>query len=140
MSYAITRAVDGEYIITTIDDDVTRETAQQHALDAHALGAELGIRCFLFDVTAARNSESVLGNFKMTHEDSLNLSAQARRSCVAVLVARGDRTHDFNETLARNAGLDVTSSGTETRLWPICSKRQKDSAKSRSGESAPQNQ
>ncbi len=108
MPYKISPAPGGQYILVEVEGEVTRALAFQHVTDAHALGEDLGIRCFLFDVTKARNIETVLGNFKMTHEDTRKIPARARRACVAVLVDPLDQSHDFNETLAQNAGLDVT--------------------------------
>ena len=106
--YTISPAPGGNYIMVEIEGEITRDLAYKHVVDAHAAGDKLGIRCFLFDVTKARNVESVLGNFKMTHEDTRLLPAKARRACIAVLVDPHDDSHDFNETLAQNAGLDVT--------------------------------
>ncbi len=108
MSYTVSPAPSRDYILVEIVGEVTRELASQHVTDAHALGSKLGINCFLFDVTRARNTETVLGNFKMAYEDARRLPAQARRACIAVLADPTDDSHNFSETLARNAGLDVT--------------------------------
>ncbi len=108
MSYKITPADNGKYITIKMVGDMTRDVANQHVLEAHALGAELGIRCYLVDVTESRNTESVLDNYKFAHADVRSIPGMDRRACVAVLVAPGDHSHDFYETLARNAGIDST--------------------------------
>ena len=106
MSYSIEPA-DG-YIVTKVVGPVTRELAFGHVTEAHALGDQLGIRCFLFDLTEARNVESMLNNFKMTHEDAMKMPLSYRTACVAVLVDPADDSHDFTEVLAQNAGMNVT--------------------------------
>ena len=69
LSHTITPAADGEYVITTVVGEMTREFALQLPIEATAVAAPLGIRCFLWDVTQARNVESVLGNYKSANTD-----------------------------------------------------------------------
>ena len=108
MSYQIIASEDGTYIVLTVKGDIARATAMQHNVEAHALGKRLGIRNYLMDLTEARNTESVTDGYEFVHRDmraapDIDLTAR-----VAMLVAPGDHSHDFIETVSKNAGLDVT--------------------------------
>ena len=99
---------DGTYITITEHGDYTREIAMEHTVEAHALGRELGIRCYLVDVTDARNVESTLTNYKFAHREVPQQPAIDQQACVAVLVDPTYHSHDFYETLSQNAGIDLT--------------------------------
>lgn len=107
MPYTISVPPGEDYVLVTVTGEITRDLAFEHVTAANARASETGIRCFLFDIVEARNVESVLGNFKMTHADSRLVPASYRESCVAVLVHPDDDSHDFNEVLAQNAGMDL---------------------------------
>jgi hypothetical protein len=108
MAHSIDPSEDGDYIVLKEEGDYTREIAMDHSLDAHALGAELGIRCYLVDVTEARNVESTLTNYRIANRDIKDNREIDQGACVAVLVDPDDDSHDFYETLAKNAGIDLT--------------------------------
>lgn len=96
------------YITIVEEGEYTREQAIEHTIAAHALGAELGIRCYLMDVTKARNVESVLTNYELANRDIKETPEIDRWACVAVLVDPEDTSHDFYEVVSANAGLDLT--------------------------------
>ncbi len=80
----------------------------QPLIEAHELAMKLGIRNILVDVTEARNALKVIDNYNIvykmiTQEPSIDRSAR-----IALLVAPDDHSHDFTETLARNAGFNLT--------------------------------
>lgn len=63
---------------------------------------------YLVDVTESRNVDSDSNNYKFAYEDILINPGIDRNAHVALLVDPRDHSHDFFETVARNAGLDVT--------------------------------
>jgi len=107
MSYRIAPSKDGRYIILTVEGAVTRQTAMQQNVEAHALGSQLGLNCYLCDMRSARNIESPLSGYQFAYEDMQKTSAIDRNARVAILVSPEDHSHDFIETVARNSGLRV---------------------------------
>lgn len=107
MTYTIRKSRDGKYIHLKVKGPTTRESAMAHNIEAHALGRKLGINRYLVDLTESRNVESVIDNYEFAYKDmkTPQVDPAAR---VAVLVSPGDHSHDFIETVARNAGLDMT--------------------------------
>ena len=108
MSYQIDASEDGTFIILKVTGDITRETAMGHNVEAHALGKRLGIRSYLMDLTEATNTESVTDGYEFVHRDMRAAPDIDLRARVAVVVAPGDHSHDFIETVSKNAGLNVT--------------------------------
>ena len=108
MSYEIYLSDDGKYIVTKHWGEITSELVIKRTLEAHAMGEKLGITRHLMDVTEARNIDSVTKTYKFAYKDiesvpQINLNAR-----VAVLVSPDDHSHDFVETVTRNAGQNVT--------------------------------
>lgn len=108
MSYTIKPSDDGKYIILKHWGEITSELAMQRNLEAHALGVELGLTRYLVDVTEAKNVDSVTKTYKFAYEDMRVPPGINRNARVAMLVSPNDHSHDFVETVTRNAGLDVT--------------------------------
>ena len=106
LSYTITPAENGKYVLLTTVGDITREAMMQCVSEADKLGAELDIRAHLIDVTASRNVESALANYKFNAD--VRSEQVDRRACIAILVAEDDHSHDLYVTLANVAGLDLT--------------------------------
>lgn len=107
MSHTITPSEDKSHIILKVIGDLTTQLAVKQDLEAHALGRQLGIDRFLVDLTEARNVESVFENYNFAYKD-MNTEGINRQAHVVLLVSPQDHSHDFVETVARNAGLDVT--------------------------------
>lgn len=103
-----TVSADGKYIIQKIVGEINAEIALKYNLEAHALGRELGIRRYLSDLTECRNTDTVFDNYDFAHHDMPITPGIDRFARVAVLVDPDDHSHDFVETVAQNAGLDVT--------------------------------
>ena len=108
MSYSITPSEDGKYIILKHWGEINSELAMKRNLEAHALGAKLGISRHLVDVTEARNVDSATKTYKFAYEDMKDPSGIDKKARIAVLVSPEDHSHDFVETVTRNAGQDVT--------------------------------
>lgn len=108
MKYSITVSEDGRYIIAKHWGEITGETVIQRTREAHALGEKLGINRHLMDVTEARHVDSITTTFEFAHHkigrsQGINMAVR-----VAVLVSPDDHSHDFVETVTRNAGQNVT--------------------------------
>ena len=107
MKYSITPSNDRKYIVLKVVGEIDRQSAMKQNLEAHALGCELGINRFLVDVTEARNIDSVVDDYEFAHKDMKKSEGIDVFARVATLVSPGDSSHDFIETVARNAGLNV---------------------------------
>lgn len=59
------------------------------------------------DVREARNTDSVFNNYSFAYKDMHKAEEIDKRARVAVVVSPQDNSHDFIETVSRNAGLDV---------------------------------
>jgi hypothetical protein len=108
MDSQITPSTDGKFITIKIKGDITRQDAMRVNLEAHALGRQLQIRRYLVDVTEARHSSSVVDDYEFANQDMQQTEGIDQYARVATLVSAGDHSHDIMETVARNAGLDVT--------------------------------
>ena len=108
MGYTITPSADGKYIVLKVTGDMTRRLTMDQNLESHAMGKRLGINRYLVDVTESRNVESVIDNYRFAYEDMRQAADIDKSARVAVLVSPDDHSHDFVETAARNAGLNVT--------------------------------
>ena len=107
MPYTLSVSPDGAFIEMKIVGTIARESALEQNRAAHALGQETGIDAYLVDATEARNVDSPVDDYEFAHDD-MTAPPFSRTARVAVLVSPGDRSHDFVETVLRNAGLDVT--------------------------------
>jgi hypothetical protein len=106
-SYSIAPSADGTYIIQTLRGVITRVTAIQYNLETHALARRLGIRRILIDAVECKNVESESGNYDFAYRD-MTAEGFDRDARVALLVSPDDHSHDFVETVCRNARLNVT--------------------------------
>ena len=108
MSYEIYLSEDGKYIVAKHWGKLTSELVMERTQEAHELGEKLGITRHLMDVTEAVNVDSVSKTYKFAYIDLRALPGINLNVRVAVLVSPEDRSHDFVETVTRNAGQDVT--------------------------------
>ena len=105
MNYTITPSADGTYIAIKVKGDIDRQSAMKMNLEAHALGKKLNVRRYLVDATESRNTDSVANNYDFAYTDMQQTDNLDRSAIVANLVSPNDHSHDFVETVARNAGL-----------------------------------
>ncbi len=106
MAYSITPSDDGKYIIMKVTGDFNRKLAIQYDLESHALGKSLGISRYLVDLTEARNTNTTVEDYEFAYRD-MKTPEIDRMAVVAILVSPGDHSHDFTETVTRNAGLNT---------------------------------
>lgn len=107
MGYKITPSKCGNYITLTIIGEINRQSTIEQNIELHALGKKLDIKKFLIDVRQARNTDSIINNYESINKDFKKKEEIDRSAIVAVLVSADDHSHDFIETLAKNAGLLV---------------------------------
>lgn len=93
-------------VIVRVVGELTVEAAAEYTQAAQAAGGERGITRYLIDVRQARNVESTLANYQFAYTTLPEIRA-ARSNRVAVLHAPHDHSHDFVETVSRNAGYNV---------------------------------
>jgi hypothetical protein len=108
MSYTISPSEDGKYIILKYWGDVSRKLSIERVLEAHALGEKIGINSYLVDLTEARNIDSIPELYEYAYEDTKTVSGFNLNARVVLLVDPDDHSHDFVETVLRNAGHNVT--------------------------------
>ena len=103
MDYEIRVSDDGTYVILKIIGPTGRHRFAQ-VVEAHVLGASLGLRRYLVDLTEATNTESPLESYDLAYHDFPEDDRIDRFARVAALVSPGDHSHDFLVTVFRNAG------------------------------------
>jgi hypothetical protein len=106
MTYSITPADDGDYILVEVHGVITLEIAIKWTLEAHALGIKLGFSKYLVDVTDAVNEDSTLDQYRFANAGLIENETVDRYARIAVLAAPEDHSHDFIETVCRNVGLN----------------------------------
>ncbi len=106
MSYAVTLSESRRFLVITVEGSITVELARSFAREASRVSGDSGINRFLFDVREASNVDSVIANYRFAYEDmpALGLSRSARS---AILTREDDRSHEFVELAAQNAGYLV---------------------------------
>lgn len=108
MTYTIRPSEDGNYILMKIVGEITRESSLKPNLEAHALGMKLGIHRYLVDATEARNVESPVANYQFAYTDMAQTPGIDPDAIAAFVVSPEDHSHDFIETVLRNAGQSAT--------------------------------
>lgn len=106
MSYNITLSEDGQYIISRMTGPVTAELARESSMELHRMCREHNIKRVLTDVRDVPNTLNISQNYEYAYKDMEELGLQ-RDVRVAILASPDDRSHDFVETVSRNAGYNV---------------------------------
>lgn len=107
MDYSINASPDDKYVILNIKGNVTRRSMSPVVFEAHRLGHQLNVHCYLVDLLESRNIETVVDNYEFANVD-MRYPDIDQNACVAFLVSPEDHSHDFVETVSRNAGMDIT--------------------------------
>lgn len=107
MNHSVRVSEDGKYVILQASGQISRLEVIQLFAEAHALGAERGLDRYLVDFTECRNTDTVMRNYTLAYEDMKDPRI-SQSACTALLVSEIDHSHDFLESLMRNAGSDVT--------------------------------
>ncbi len=107
MKYNLSLSADNRYVYTKVIGLVDVVSMLESVLAAHRLARQSGVTRHLIDLTEARNHLSTLQNYHFAYNDMKHPDID-RLARVAMLVSPDDHSHDFLETLSRNAGRDVT--------------------------------
>ena len=107
MAYSIAISPKKDCVVLTIREPVTAASMLRHNQEAHLAGIQQGISRYLVDLRGCRNTDSLTHNlrFAISEMPAGTLDPKAR---VALLVDRGDRSHDFIEAACQSVGLDVS--------------------------------
>jgi len=108
MSYTIYPSKDKKYIVLKHWGEMNREFGMKRVIEAHKLGAKLGITRYLVDLTEAINLDIAYSSYMYANEDLKTPCGINRTARAAMLVSADDHSHDFVETVLRNAGHNVT--------------------------------
>ena len=108
MNYLITPSADGNYIIMKVIGDIISDEAIKMNDEASAVGKKLGITKYLIDVTESRNVSSIYENYKFAYIDLPAKPTTDKKNRIAILIDPDDHSHDFVETVLKNAGSDST--------------------------------
>lgn len=95
-----------KYIIVQVNENMTRILAERLGFEAVQLGSSKNITRFLYDLRNSRNTESINVNYIFANQDMKRLETNPN-NMIAMLISAGDKSHDFIETVLRNAGYNV---------------------------------
>ena len=101
-------AKESSYIICELNGDIDRAGAQVFIKSMFELGSQTGILLNLIDARNARNIMGPFENHFVMYKDMQSFLREQQSKIsklrMAVLVDSEDKSHDFVETLAYNAG------------------------------------
>ena len=104
MEYHISKADSGEVILIEVYADITSKLQRKFAREAIGKAVEMKINNFLVDASKVKSLASDTDKYLLAYKD-MERFGHTKDSKVAVLVDRGDRSHDFIETVFMNAGF-----------------------------------
>jgi hypothetical protein len=106
VAFSVRAAEDGHYIILKLVGTSGRPEFQG-VLEAHALGARLGIHRYLVDLTDAHNADRTMDDYALAYDDFPHSPTIDRFAKVVALAKPDDHSHDFLVTLFKNAGSPI---------------------------------
>lgn len=107
MSHIISTPDDAKYIELKFLVDFTREKAIQGIIESHTLGRKIEVNRYLVDLRGVRNNASVFTTYEFSYRDLIFHPEFDKAARVVLLVDADDHSHDFSETVLRNAGMNV---------------------------------
>jgi 3-deoxy-D-manno-octulosonate 8-phosphate phosphatase KdsC-like HAD superfamily phosphatase len=96
----------GKYIIVQINTDMTRSLAEQLGIEAIQLGKRNKTNRYFYDLRNSINRETVNANYIYAKQEVQKIEPSYLNK-IAMLVSPNDKSHDFVETVLRNAGHNV---------------------------------
>jgi len=103
MGYEISISEDGKYVIVEVLETVTWELAKNFMADSLIAINAHGLEKVLVDVSKVQNQASIFENYKLAYEEA-TIQGVSLDLEIVVLVGFDDKSHDFIETVFRNAG------------------------------------
>ncbi|MBI2408578.1 MAG: hypothetical protein HYV19_09795 [Gemmatimonadetes bacterium] len=106
MDHEIVVSPDRSHIVLRIIGPTGRNRMGQ-VFEAHRLGVQLNIRCFLVDLRRAVNLESPEDDHAMAHVDFPNTPLVDRTARVCCVVSPDDHSHDLLLAAFRESGSNI---------------------------------
>ena len=108
METSIMVSEDGKYIVLVIRGAIQGDPKIliQPMIELNELARTLGTKRCLVDATNATNVQSVFDDFAIVNWTTAKEPAIDRRMQIALLVSPEDHSHDFIETVSKNAGYN----------------------------------
>jgi hypothetical protein len=106
MTYSASLSENGKFIVCKMEDPITLADAKEFALEVDRLSRTTGVKRVFTDVRGAPNVLSVFENYDFAYKimERLQIQKDVR---AATLTDRTDSTHNFAETVIRNAGYNM---------------------------------
>lgn len=95
-----------KYIVVRVNENMTRSLAEHLGIEASNLGKKKHITKYLYDLRNSRNIESINANYIFAYQEMKKIDLNPT-NMVAMLTSAGDNSHNFVETVLRNAGFNV---------------------------------
>ncbi len=105
MKYKVTIDKDEGFVRITVYEPITAKLEQEFAGEAIAVAKKNDLLRYLVDVRAVPNIANTVDQYTLPYEDVAPLGL-SRSSRIAVLVEENDTSHNFIETVFRNAGYN----------------------------------
>jgi hypothetical protein len=106
MQYKLSVSDDRRYINIRLYVPMSNELSRTIAHELADLSKQTGIERFFFDLRGVVCEEDVLSSYTMAYED-LEKIGPSRSHMSVFLTDIDDKSHDFMETLYRNAGFNI---------------------------------
>lgn len=131
MSFEISISDDGSYIRVKVFENINGALEKDFAEKAIKEAKIRSINRFLVDVRGTKNIATTVDQYLFGHED-LRSFALDSFSSIVILVDEGDESHNFIETVLKNAGFMtyLTTDEGEALKWLI-GRKQGESSKMR---------
>ena len=102
MSYEVEYLADEGFVRVTVHKPITAELQRRFAADGIAAAKRKGVHHYIVDARRVANIASPIDQSRLAYKELTQLLTENSR--IAILIAKGDRSHDFIETAMRNAG------------------------------------
>jgi len=90
-----------EYVLTVLHEPMTRAMTVKYLPEMKRLGVQLSRPSFLFDARGAQNIRGALGDYE-TYKNPKSFGFRGAK--IAVITDPDDRSYDFTNIVATNAG------------------------------------
>lgn len=118
MDYEIEHSEEDGCVQIRVYKSITADLERSFAKEAIATARQNGVLNYIADVRGAPNVAGILDQYRLAYEDMVRFGLD-RSSRIAVLVSKGDHSHDFIDIVFYNAGYRCqlfTDEG-EARRW-----------------------
>lgn len=106
MNFEVTLSENKKYIIGKVFGKLNKETAQQLAKEYVKMINSTGIKLILNDVRGIPDEIGIVNEYDYAYRD-VNSFGLPKDIKSAIVTSKGDLSHNFHETLAKNAGFNI---------------------------------